>query len=156
MSTSTARLPFIDSHSLAVDAPPERVWDAIASLLPRLFSGPGGPLFARLVGCTETGRPPAGPGLPASIVGFRVAEAVRPSVVVLQGEHRFSRYELRFVVEPGCVRAETRAAFPGLTGRVYRALVIGTGVHVVAVRRLLGAVRRASEQGSGNGVDGLG
>lgn len=141
---SAANLPFVDAQSVAVDAPPERVWDAIASLLPR-FGGPGGPVFARLVGCSETERPPAGPGVPASIVGFRVAEAVRPQLLVLQGEHRFSRYELRFVVEPGSVRAETRAAFPGLTGRAYRALVIGTGVHVVAVRRLLGAVRRASE-----------
>jgi hypothetical protein len=35
------------------------------------------------------------------------------------------------------IRAQTRAAFPGALGRVYRALVIGTGLHRVLVRRLL-------------------
>jgi hypothetical protein len=40
------------------------------------------------------------------------------------------------------VIAETRAVFPGLKGRVYRALVIGTRLHVLAVRRVLGGVSR--------------
>jgi hypothetical protein len=43
------------------------------------------------------------------------------------------------------VRAETRAAFPGLQGRAYRALVIGTRGHVLAVRRLLRAVKARAE-----------
>jgi hypothetical protein len=138
-------LPFIDAHSVAVDVPPERAWDAIVRMLPS-FGGPAGPVFARLVGCADVSRPEPGPGIPSSIVGFRVAEAVRPSVVTLQGQHRFSRYELRFVIEPGVVRAETRAAFPGLAGRLYKTAVISTGVHVVAVRRMLAAIRRGSER----------
>ena len=70
---------------------------------------------------------------------------------MLEGEHRFSRYALIFRLEalPGersRVRAESRAAFPGLHGRAYRALVIGTRGHVVAVNRLLRAVRARAEQ----------
>jgi hypothetical protein len=42
--------------------------------------------------------------------------------------------------------AETRAAFPGIGGRVYRGLVIGTGGHVLVVRGLLRAARRYAER----------
>jgi hypothetical protein len=35
------------------------------------------------------------------------------------------------------LRALTFAAFPGLHGKVYRALVIGSGGHRVVVRRML-------------------
>jgi hypothetical protein len=35
------------------------------------------------------------------------------------------------------IRAQTWAAFPGVLGRVYRALVIGTRAHRLVVRRLL-------------------
>ena len=70
---------------------------------------------------------------------------------MLEGEHRFSRYALIFHLDPlpggrSRVRAETRAAFPGLRGRAYRALVIGTRGHVLAVKRLLRAVRARAER----------
>jgi hypothetical protein len=35
------------------------------------------------------------------------------------------------------LRATTWAAFPGVAGTVYRALVIGTGGHRIVVRRIL-------------------
>ncbi len=38
------------------------------------------------------------------------------------------------------VRARTYAAFPGVTGRAYRALVIGSGAHRIVTRRLLSRV----------------
>lgn len=61
---------------------------------------------------------------------------------MLRGRHRFSRYELAFDLAPRDasstrLRATTRAAFPGPQGRVYRALVIGTRLHVLAARALL-------------------
>jgi hypothetical protein len=61
---------------------------------------------------------------------------------VLEGRHPFSRYALVFVIEPAAargalVRAQTSAAFPGLAGRAYRALVIGSGAHALIVRRML-------------------
>jgi len=69
---------------------------------------------------------------------------------VLQGSHRFSDYALTFRLEevgPGRFRlsAETRAAFPGLTGGIYRLLVVGTRGHVVLVRRMLTGIKRRSE-----------
>jgi hypothetical protein len=136
-------LPFIDAYEVAVNAPPEAAWDAVATALPRI-GGRAGPAFARLVGCSE---PDA--DFPRAIVGFRVARE-RPAVISLQGEHRFSSYSLRFLVEPGpeatILRAETRAVFPGPAGRVYRALVIGTGGHIVIVRRMLTAIKRRAER----------
>ncbi len=40
--------------------------------------------------------------------------------------------------------ARTYADFPGVGGRVYRALVVGSGAHVLAVRRMLRSVRSSS------------
>jgi hypothetical protein len=137
-------LPFIDAYEVAVNAPPEAAWDAVAAVLPRI-GGRAGPAFARLLGCAE---PDA--DFPRAIVGFRVARLERPAVISLQGEHRFSSYSLWFLVEPGpestILRAETRALFPGPAGRVYRALVIGTGGHIVIVRRMLTAIKRRAER----------
>jgi hypothetical protein len=135
-------LPFIDSHSETTDDPPGKVWERPMRLV-RGLGGPAGPAFARVLGCSEVDRVMGSRGIPAAVVGFRVSEAVPPELVVLQGEHRFSRYELRFVISPEAVRAETRAAFPGVAGRVYRAAVIGTGAHRVLVRRMLRALAQS-------------
>jgi hypothetical protein len=85
----------------------------------------------------------------SALPGFRVVAAVPGRELVLAGRHRFSSYALVFHLEPagpGCsrLRAETRAAFPGLSGSLYRRLVIGTGGHAVGMRRLLSAVGRRS------------
>jgi hypothetical protein len=73
-----------------------------------------------------------------------VTRAVRPEILRLEGRHRFSRYALTFRLrEAGnatTVTAESRAEFPGMAGTAYRALVVGTGGHVVAVRRLLARI----------------
>ena len=79
--------------------------------------------------------------------GFRVVTAIPGHELVLEGRHRFSSYALTFRIEAPAsdrteLRAETRATFPGPHGRVYRLLVIRSGAHVVAVRRMLDAVRR--------------
>jgi hypothetical protein len=72
-------------------------------------------------------------------------------VLVMEGRHRFSSYALIFRLEQvsagrSRLRAESRAALPGLAGGVYRLLVIGTGGHVVVVRRLLSVIKRRSER----------
>jgi hypothetical protein len=84
-----------------------------------------------------------------SIPGFSVAESRFPTRLALRGEHRFSRYALVFELEAagaaGCtLSARSWAEFPGLAGRGYRAMVIGTGGHRLAVRRMLRMVARRS------------
>lgn len=44
------------------------------------------------------------------------------------------------------MRAVTLAAFPGIHGRVYRALVIGSGGHRIVVRRMLQRIAAAAGQ----------
>jgi hypothetical protein len=73
----------------------------------------------------------------ATLPGFAVASAERPVRLELRGRHRFASYALVFLIEGGSVRAQTYAAFPGIKGRAYRALVIGSGAHGVVTRRLL-------------------
>jgi hypothetical protein len=45
------------------------------------------------------------------------------------------------------VTARTYAEFPGLHGRVYRALIMGTGAHVIATTGILRSVRRLALDG---------
>jgi hypothetical protein len=144
-------LPFIDEHAAEVARPPERAWEAVCQTVSNSFGGRSAALLARLLGTAER-RPHGDPTEPGStITGFRISRAHAPADLVLEGEHRFSRYALIFHLEglPGgrCrVRAETRAAFPGLRGRAYRVLVIGTRGHALAVKRLLRAVRVRAER----------
>jgi hypothetical protein len=139
---STTALPYIDTHSVSVAAPPEVVYDGIQSILPR-FGGPIATAYARLVGADDADHAP---------VGFHVTEADRPSSVVLAGRHRFSRYELTLLIESeaggsrSTLRAQTNAAFPGLHGRLYRLAVIGTRAHVVATRSILQTFKRRAER----------
>lgn len=154
--SSMAVLPFIDAHTIEVKASPECVWDVLAyEVLPRFNAGLGplAPWLVRLGGCPYTDQPPR-PwiALPETLVGFRVARVERSSLVALEGEHRFARYALTFLLDPGeesatRLTAETHATFPGTAGRLYRAVVIGSGGHVLVVRRLLAQVRHLAERG---------
>lgn len=79
------------------------------------------------------------------LTGFVVAEARAPQRLELQGRHRFSRYALVFALDASgdahcTLRAQSFAEFPGQAGRCYRALVISSGGHRVAVRRMLRSV----------------
>jgi hypothetical protein len=144
-------LPQVDTHEVVVDAGVDAVWRAVSDAMgsdPGLLALVG----ARALGCREVR--PGGPRPLAegsALCGFRVALADAPRELALEGRHRFSRYALTFRVEPvspgrSRISAETRAAFPGRLGRVYRAAVIGTGGHVVAMRRLLGRIARRAER----------
>ncbi|BAC72154.1 hypothetical protein SAVERM_4442 [Streptomyces avermitilis MA-4680 = NBRC 14893] len=149
-------LPYVDEHTMVVAAEAEDVWRGLGATLDRSFSGPGAAGYARLVGCadrTAGGPRPLAEG--STLPGFRVAAAAPGRELVLMGRHRFSSYALIFRLEaagPGRtrVRAESRAAFPGPAGALYRWLVIATGGHVAGMRRLLSGVRRRSEQGDGS------
>jgi hypothetical protein len=65
----------------------------------------------------------------------------------MAGRHRFSQYRLVFDLSgipngETLLGARTYAAFPGVHGRAYRALVIGSRAHVVATRHILRSVQR--------------
>jgi hypothetical protein len=147
------RLPYIDEHSLSIEASPEAVWRALISTLRGDLGNPASAAFARLLG-VEPGRLQGDwrgslePG--DSIPGFAVAEALPARRLALSGSHRFSRYALVFELDggtgpsaPHCtLRAQTWAEFPGLSGRAYRALVIGSRGHRLVVHRLLQRIAR--------------
>lgn len=130
-------LPHIDDHSIRIAATPERAWDALLRAVHGGFSRPAPRALAALWGLE-----------PAS--GFAIAEQTAPRHVVLRGRHRFARYALSFDLAPDdggvVLRARTRAAFPGMAGRAYRALVIGSGGHRFVVRRMLRRIARAAER----------
>jgi hypothetical protein len=146
-----ADLPRVDEHATTVAAGVDDVWRSLTETLDRALSRAGAATYARAVGCadcTASGPRPLAAG--STMPGFRVVRAVPGSELALAGRHRFSSYTLIFRLERvgsdrSHLRAETRAAFPGLAGGLYRLLVIGSGGHVVAVRRLLSAVQRRSE-----------
>lgn len=87
----------------------------------------------------------------APSTGFHVAREEPPSALVLEGRHPFSRYRLGFHIDPlgpgrVRVRARTDAAFPGPHGAAYKALVIGSGMHKLVVRRMLAQLKRAVDR----------
>src|ERR1700734_3573261 len=131
------QLPYIDEHSIQIAATPERVWDELGPSLPADLTRAWG-----LVPDARQGEWRGAPRLGDTLTGFTVVEADRPKRLALRGKHRFSCYELAFELDAapagGCtLRARTSAAFPGLLGGIYRALVIGTRGHRLIVRRLL-------------------
>ena len=146
------QLPSLDEHSTVIAAGIDDVWPALIETLDRSFSRAGAAGYAKAVGSAD--RAASGPrplSVGSTLPGFRVVAAVPGSELALAGRHRFSSYALIFRLEPlgsdrSRLRAESRAAFPGWTGGVYRLLVVRTGGHVVVVRRLLSTIGRRSEQ----------
>jgi hypothetical protein len=143
---------FIDEHTREIDASPERVWSALVATVGELFAGLPGWLADAwgLEPPARTGAWDAAAAVGDTVPGFTVAELKPARVLALRGRHRFSDYELRFELERRSedrteLRAISSADFPGITGRLYRLLVIGTGGHRVAVRRMLGTVARRAE-----------
>jgi hypothetical protein len=147
---SVADLPHVDEHSISIAAPPDTTWDALLRVVEGSFASGASSRGARLLGCRDaeaSGPLAAGSALP----GFHVETAQRPRELALVGDHRFSDYALIFRLDEAngsgtTLRAETRAAFPGLKGRAYRTAVIGTRMHVLVTRRLLAATKRSAER----------
>lgn len=132
-----SQLPHIDEIQKRVDATPERTWSAVARFVRGRLLRPAPSVFVML-GRLE----------PAS--GFMITQELPPRSIVLRGHHRFSRYELTFEIEPGptgvVLSARSSAMFPGISGWMYRALVIGTGAHAFFVRRMLDGIATSAER----------
>ena len=128
-------LPYLDTHTVTVAAGPDQVWPAVRAYAGRVGIGRRNPL-ALVLGT----RPRS---------GFEIVDEVPGERVGLAGQHRFARYRLVLEVEARTeqrttlLHAHSYAVFPGPAGRVYRTLVVGTGLHVVATRAVLGQVRRS-------------
>ena len=121
-------LPYVDDHTLVVDAPTEAVFDAARARFEAPLRGVAA-RYARLVGVHGDR-------------AFEVERAERPALLSLAGRHRFSRYRLTFTlrtVGPGHTEltASTHAAFPGVGGRLYKAAVIDSRAHALIMKALL-------------------
>jgi hypothetical protein len=119
------QLPYIDQHARTIDANRDRAWKAVLKVM-----------------CKD-------PDEPTAPTGFRLDSAEAPARLALSGRHWFSRYALVFELDDEGpsrtrVRAQSWGEFPGLHGKIYRALVIGSGVHQVVVRRLLRQIAAAA------------
>jgi hypothetical protein len=129
------QLPYIDEHAISVDADRAGTWSALLRVMCR---DPDDPATVR----TDF---------------FSLEEATPPKRLALPGQHPFSVYKLVFeLADEGPqrtrLRALTWADFPGVSGKAYRALVIGTGIHRVAVRLLLERIAAAARPRCGGGV----
>jgi hypothetical protein len=125
--------PYVDEHAVRIAAPRDVVWTALEQYVTDIGIPHGNPL-AKVLGT----QPEA---------GFEVARSVPGESIDLVGRHRFSTYLLRFELAdaPGGstqLRAQTYAAFPGITGEIYRTLVIRTRFHVIATMHVLHSVER--------------
>ncbi|GGR74277.1 hypothetical protein GCM10010169_17680 [Micromonospora fulviviridis] len=144
-------LPFVDEHRTLVAVPPAAVWRSLGAQFTH-HRATGADLLAHLLGTVprRAGGPPLTEG--AAVPGFAVAEAVPGRRLRLAGRHRFSRYVLRFDLADHTggtlVSARTYAEFPGPHGALYRLLVIGSGGHRLAVRRMLRDIRDRAERDS--------
>src|SRR6188474_653375 len=152
MATVATRLPYVDEHSTLVAAGSKATWAALLRVAEGSFSSQANARVARLLGCADTAaRGPRPLAAGSAFPGFHVEAAEPETELALAGSHRFSEYALIFRLEPQgesrtLLRAETRASFPRLKGRIYRGLVIGTRGHVLATRPILGAVRKRAER----------
>lgn len=136
-------LPYVDEHVQPIDAPAAVIWSALSKVLRRVFGASAG--FARVLGCDPArGTAEFAGRLGEAVPGFRVVESEPGRRLVLRGRHRFSDYTLSFTVDDVGLRAQTHAAFPGVAGSVYRAMVIGSGAHRVITRRLLRQIAHAT------------
>lgn len=146
-------LPYMDEHAVEIEADAGRVWAALVQV-DTAFSGWFARSYARAVGCADhraSGPRPLAEG--STFPGFRVETAVPRVQLVLAGHHRFSTYAVTLRIDEldagrSRLRVESRAAFPGVAGTIYRMLVLGTGGHAITVRRLLSGIKARAERRS--------
>ncbi|MBN7302632.1 hypothetical protein IUQ79_12060 [Mycobacteroides abscessus subsp. bolletii] len=127
-------LSYIDEHAIRIDAPRGRVWDGLRRYVDGFLQSSERSALGTLLGAHPR-------------AGFAIAGVVPGQQLSLAGRHHFSRYELIFELgdtrDGGTqLRAQTYADFPGLRGRIYRTLVIGTRGHVLTTNHILRSVKR--------------
>ena len=129
-------LPLLDERVAIVDADRDAVWQAVRTCAGRLSDSPHAAL-GRLLGAEP-------------VSGFRIADELEGESVTLEGRHHFASY--RLILETYAhggssteLRVRSLADFRGASGQVYRALLMGTRGHVLAVRHLIRTVRRMAE-----------
>ena len=134
-----SELPFVDEHS---DPDPGTRADHVVERAAPV---------RRLVSAVPAARSPLTRLLGTEPrAGFEVEQrGSGRTAAAMAGRHRFSRYRLVFELvdvadDETQLSARTYAEFPGWRGRAYRALVIGTGLHVVATNQILRSIRRAA------------
>ena len=136
-------LPFLDEHQERVDVPADVAWTALVGVMRRRMGGAG--TLARVLGCDPADGTPGFSGrVGETLPGFRVVDSEPGRRLALRGRHRFARYALTFLIDGDQLRARSEAAFPGIHGRMYRALLMGTGGHRIVTRGLLRHVARAA------------
>ncbi len=123
----------MDEHSVTVDAPREAVWKAVGQYARELTRSDHG-----LIG-TVLGTEPRS--------GFDVSQQTEGKCLELSGRHRFARYRLVLALTEQPDRALKLSAisyadFPGARGRLYRAVLLGSGAHILAVRHMLRTISR--------------
>jgi hypothetical protein len=129
-------LPYIDEHAIWIAAPRPVVHEALERYAAGVCRGER-PLLSRLLRLQ-----------PRS--GFMTAATAPGEQVKLEGRHRFATYALAFETNDDgggtTLRAITYARFPGIQGGAYRALLMGTGGHAFATRRILRSIKRIAER----------
>ncbi|HEY1907293.1 MAG TPA: hypothetical protein VGG91_14700 [Myxococcaceae bacterium] len=137
------QLPFLDEHRERFDVPADVAWTALVGILRRRMGGAGS--LARVLGCDPVEGTPGFSGrVGETLPGFRVVDSEPGRRLALRGQHRFARYALTFLIDGGELCARSEAEFPGVHGRLYRALLMGTGGHRLVTRGLLRQVARAA------------
>jgi hypothetical protein len=132
-------------------ASPDEVWAALPGALQDAFDRSRARRMAEILRCDDCGGDPGfGAACDETLAGFHVARVDPPRELALEGRHRFSRYRLSFEIEPRGrgtrIRAVTHAEFPGVRGRLYRALVVGSGGHRILTRRVLKSIACRAER----------
>lgn len=147
-------IPFIDEHSLTLDAPIADVWRALTRKLAG-WNTPAAAAYAWATGASPRRGTGRFPELGSTLPGFSVRDAEAPHRLALAGSHHFSHYTMAFLLEgtgeQTLIRARSHAAFPGLLGRGYRAVVIDSGAHRAVTRRLLHSVQSSCVTSSRSG-----
>ena len=137
------QLPFLDEHSEHIDVPADVAWTALVGVLRRRMGGARS--LARVLGCDPVEGTPGFSGrVGETLPGFRVVDSEPGRRLALRGRHRFARYALTFLIDGDQLRARSEAAFPGIHGRMYRTLLMGTGGHRIVTRGLLRHVASAA------------
>jgi hypothetical protein len=134
MTDRTPALPHVDDHAIVIDRPRRQVWIALDQFVSKHLLGRSDTMVGRMLGVDPPG-------------GFELVDTEAEHELVLAGRHRFSEYRLSFQLADtgnGQTRltAVTNATFPGLRGRLYRLVVIGSRGHAIIARRMLRSIGR--------------